>query len=168
MSLPEWNDLGLLPDGIHVANLADIYDRCVLDAPQRDARENLYSALTAYLGFLREIVPHGKAWIDGGFMMCKDTPPHDVDLVFFPDDWNALASKGEAEAAELFSLLTLQNVLCESPAATFARLQPFGGKIDAFIARPRDAAYWRSLWSSVKRHGHPVPSETKGFAEVTW
>lgn len=168
MRLPEWDDRGLLPDGIHAADLADIYDRCVLDAPQRDARENLYSALTAYLGFLREIVPHGKAWIDGGFMMCKDAPPHDVDLVFFPDDWNALASVNESEVADLYSLLTLQHVFCESPSGAFSRLQPFGGKIDAFIGRPNETQYWYSTWSSVKRNGVLVPSETKGFAEVTW
>lgn len=41
MKLPDQADSGLLPLGIHQADLPGIYERLVLDAPHRDRRELL-------------------------------------------------------------------------------------------------------------------------------
>ena len=46
MALPAWDESGSLPSGAHGADLPDIYERFVLDAPGRDHRESLFSALT--------------------------------------------------------------------------------------------------------------------------
>lgn len=168
MSLPNWNQRGVLPDGIHSATLEEVYERFVLDAPNREDREVLFSTLVGYLGTLKTIVPHGKAWIDGGFAMNKDATPHDVDLVFMPSDWEALRAKDPATEALLASLLTLQQVFVTSPEMFLDRVQPYGGRIDAFICKPGQERYWLDTWSNVKRDGQLVPGESKGFVEVTW
>ena len=167
MPLPQWNDRGVLPDGIHRATMAEVYERFVEDAPNRADREVLFHVLQGYLGTLELVVPHGRAWIDGGFAMRKATVPNDVDLVFFPADWEAIRGHPE-DGAKILSLLTLQGVFIDSPASMIPRLQPFGGRIDAFLCFPGQEETWEATWSNVKRDGKLVSDESKGFVEVEW
>jgi hypothetical protein len=66
VTLPAWNELGLLPPGAHKADLPDVYERFVVDAPasSRDQRELLYGALATHLRLIQRIIPAGVAWID--------------------------------------------------------------------------------------------------------
>lgn len=169
MSLPAWTSDGLLPPGAHRASMSDVYDRMVLDAPHRARRETLYSALQTYLGLISEFVPHGTAWIDGGFSMQKPEAPHDVDVAVAPADWNQLASLSDQAQADLLGLLTLQDIIVSRPEVMWIeRVQPIGGALDAFLVRPGQEGVWSDTWSRVKRGGILQPGETKGFAEVTW
>ena len=45
MKLPDWTNSGLLPFGLHQADVPGIYERLVLDAPHRERRELLFGAL---------------------------------------------------------------------------------------------------------------------------
>jgi hypothetical protein len=116
MPLPDWNEEGLLPPGAHRAELPDLYERFVLDAPGQANRETLYGALAVHLGLLQRVIPAGKAWIDGSFAMCRELPPGDVDVVIHPADWDALATLSMAARASLYALLTLQDVAVAEPA----------------------------------------------------
>lgn len=170
MALPPWNGDGLLPPGAHRADLPDIYDRFVVDAPGRDDRELLFSALTTHLRLIRRIIPAGVAWIDGSFATRREEPPEDVDVVVHPDDWTAVRSLSAVTRAHLHALLTLQNVsIAEPEDLWFSRLQPVGGLIDAYLCWPGHEATWHDAWSRVTdAKGVVIEGQAKGYAEVTW
>lgn len=170
-SLPQWTAEGLLPPGAHRTDQAGIYERLVQGERNREIRESLFRALVLHLEMLQELVPHGTAWIDGGFCMRKEEPPGDVDVVFFPEDWDAFASRGDEVRDVLFGLLTLQGVIVEKPwSVALERIQPIGGRVDSFIQppAPQVMGYWFELWSAVKRDGAFERDKVKGFAEVVW
>jgi hypothetical protein len=75
VTLPDWTAEGLLPEGVHRASMADVYERFVEDAPERSHREMLFSALQTYMMLVSRFVPAGRAWIDGGFGTRKEPPP---------------------------------------------------------------------------------------------
>lgn len=170
MSLPRWDSSGRLPVGIHQCDLRAIYERFVLDAPNRTERELLYSALDLYLRLVRRFIPSGKAWIDGGFGTSKAAKPHDIDVVIHPDDWAALEALPEAEQNDLLGLLTHQDVIVGSLGPLYVeRLQPIGGALDGFLCMPGQEAIWVGTWASVKGDdGMIIPGVAKGFVEVTW
>lgn len=169
MALPEWNDLGLLPVGAHQADLPDIYERLVLDAPNRERREMLFSALSVYLQRAKEFSKSGTAWINGGFAMKKSAPPHDVDIVWFPADWAEVENLPNDKRKDMYGLFTLQDVIVGSPGPEyFDRIQPIGGALDGFLSPPENKDYWFELWSAVKDNGEIIEGAQKGFVEVVW
>jgi hypothetical protein len=171
VSLPDWTDDGLLPMGVHPAGMDAVYERFVLDAPNRLHRELLFGALQTYMRLLQRLIPAGRMWVDGGFSTRKGTAPHDVDVVVHPDDWDSLASLGERDQTDLLGLLTHQDIIVGSfdPPQWWARLQPVGGALDAFLCYPGQEEVWYSTWASVKGpDGYIIPGAVKGFVEVNW
>jgi hypothetical protein len=122
MALPAWEESGLLPPGAHRAEMPDLYDRFVLDAPSRQRREILFGALKTHLELLKTIIPAGMAWIDGSFCTRRRLPPDDVDVVIHPADWKALEGVATEVRMRLYGLLTLQDVVVRDPAVILSRL----------------------------------------------
>ncbi len=169
MGLPGWTEAGLLPPGIHRAELPDLYERFVLDAPHREHREVLYSALALHVKLVQAIIPSGLAWIDGSFCRCGPNPPEDVDIVIKPHDWDAFVALPADIKAKMYGLLTLQDVAVMEPAVYLSRLKPVGGAVDAFLCRPGLDDFWCRQWSSVLDMARNVVRDAeKGFAEVAW
>lgn len=171
VGLPDWTDQGLLPPGIHAATLEDVHERFVLDAPHQDRRGMLFRALRTYMELLQQLVPAGRVWIDGGFGTRKDTPPHDVDVVIHPADWEALQGLAEQDHRDLLGLLTHRDIIIGSmdPPQWWERIQPIGGVLDGFLCYPGQEAIWEQTWSSVKGpDGEIVTGAIKGFVEVSW
>lgn len=171
LTLPDWTHEGLLPPGAHRTDFPGIYERLVEKEQNRDRREILFRAFRLHFELMRELIPHGTAWVDGGFCMQKEQPPRDVDVVYFPSDWDALRAGGEDAREQLMGLMTLQDVIVGQPGpSAIARIQPIGGTLDAFIqpSTPDVSQYWFTLWSSVKVDGIVNPDLEKGFVEVTW
>jgi hypothetical protein len=169
VKLPAWTDEGLLPPGAHPAELPDLYERCVLDAPHREHRELLYSALAVHLKLIQTIIPAGVAWIDGSFCRCWHEPPSDVDVTIKPAGWSALQTVPPEAKAKLYALLTLKGAYATDPPIDISRLQPVGGAVDAFLCWPGQDNYWRGQWSAVlDAERNVISGKAKGFAEVTW
>lgn len=169
MALPAWEDSGLLPPGAHRAEMPDLYDRFVLDAPNRQRREILFGALTTHLQILRMIIPAGMMWIDGSFCTRRQLPPDDVDVVVHPADWEALKGVSAETKARLYALLTLQDVAAREPPVDLSRLQPVGGALDAYLCYPGQEATWDYQWSKVlNADGSVIADRKKGYAEVAW
>jgi hypothetical protein len=169
MGLPSWTDAGLLPPGIHRAELPDLYERFVLDAPDRPHRELLFGALTVHLKLLRVIIPVGLVWINGSFCTRASRPPDDVDIVIRPGDWKALQDVPAEVKPKLYGLVTLQEVAVLVPTVNLPRLQPVGGTVDAFLCYPGHEAVWQERWSRVlDAYGDAVQGQEKGFTEVSW
>lgn len=170
MGLPAWNAEGYLPDGIHRASMDDIYERFVLDAPERDHRETLFSAFQTYYRLVKRFLPSGAMWVDGGFGTRKATAPHDVDVVLHPSDWAQLEALDDQAETDFLGLLTHQDIIVGSLGPIWLpRLQPVGGALDSFLCYPGQEPMWMETWSSVKGDdGLIVDGASKGFAEVVW
>lgn len=122
--------------------MAEIYERCVIDAPNRDWRETLFSALTSYLAVLARLIPHGVGWIDGGFTTAKAAAPFDVDVVIHPAHWPDLNALDEKDQAALMGAVTIQDAIVGSPVLGYLpRIQPVCGALDSFLCTPGNEQY---------------------------
>ena len=169
MALPAWEESGLLPPGAHRGEMSELYDRFVLDAPSRQRRELLFTALTLHLDLMKTIIPAGMVWVNGSFCTRRRLPPDDVDVVIHPADWNALKGVSPEAKMHLYGLLTLQDVAARKPPVDLIRLQPVGGTLDAYLCYPGQEAVWDCQWSTVRNaDGSVVAGRKKGYAEVAW
>jgi hypothetical protein len=163
MPLPHWTAERFLPPGHHPADVADIYERLVCDAPHQNVREILFSALNGYLGVVNRVIPSGRAWIGGDLLSRSDTPPRSVDVALIPDDWGSLKRlQGPAKDA-LYGLLTLRGAIIEQPVMYLEQVQPVSGLLDGFLCFPGDEQTWAEVWSA-----HQGVVGRKGFVEVVW
>lgn len=158
MPLPHWTPQNLLPPGRHQADLADVYERLVFDAPHQNDREILFSALNSYLGVARQVMSSGRAWIGGAFVMRTGHPPRGLDVVLLPDEWGALKRLDDEGRTALYGLLTLRGVIVGQPAMYLEQVQPVGGMLDGFLCRPGDEDVWETVWTE----------GGKGFPEMVW
>jgi uncharacterized protein DUF6932 len=159
MPLPHWTPKGVLPPGRLPADLADIYERLVFDAPYQNEREILFSALNSYLGAVARIIPTGRAWVGGAFVERSELVPSGLDVVLIPDDWGSLKRTTGPARDSLYGLLTLRGVIVGQPAMYLDQVQPVGGLLDGFLCFPGDEEVWARTWSA---HGR------RGFPEVVW
>ncbi|MGZ9829910.1 DUF6932 family protein [Tsukamurella ocularis] len=166
MTLP-FQSNGELGPGVHRVDDDELYEIFVESAPHTARRQQLHSALRLYLDVLRTVAGPGRVLIGGGFVSHKNAAPADVDLVYICRD--AAHLEQVLTHPEVLPLLTLQAGYAMHPfAQAFQRLQPVGGKVDAFLTTPRSDAYWRTLWSTVKGTGnHGIPRAERGYLEVT-
>ncbi|RPA64891.1 hypothetical protein EF294_07350 [Gordonia oryzae] len=144
----------------------ELYEVFVEQAPHSTVRRRLHTALRLHLDILCDIAGSGPVLIGGGFISHKPTPPTDVDLVYLCRDSEHLESV--LTHPDALQLLTLQKGYVLHPAMFgFDRLQPVGGKVDAFLATPGRYAYWRGLWSTIKGTGqNGIPKQDRGYVEV--
>jgi hypothetical protein len=158
MALPQWTAERFLPPGRHAADLADVYERLVFDAPHQNDREILFSALNSYLGVARRIIPSGRAWVGGAFIARMETVPQGLDVVLIPDEWGNLKRLDDAGRSAMYGLLTLRGVIVGQPAMYLDQVQPVGGMLDGFLCYPGDEETWETVWSEGGR----------GFPEMVW
>ncbi|AXB45562.1 DUF6932 family protein [Amycolatopsis albispora] len=168
MPLPHWTADGVLPPGAHPADLADIYERLVCDAPYQNEREILFGALSSYLGVVCRIIPSGRAWIDGGLALWSEEPPGTVDVVLIPDEWGSLKKLDGAARAALYGMVTLRGAIIGQPAMYLDQVQPVHGLLDGYLCVPGHEEVWAQTWSSVRGPYGPVEGLVKGYAEVRW
>lgn len=131
---------GLLPParpGPYAATLAEVKDVFVDHAPNPIERQLIFGALCHWLSVAHQAFGPGLVWVNGGFVTHKAAPPHDVDLVFIPDDLDT--ARKSLVGGEGYSLLTVQDMFFSipEPGGHLVRLQPFGGLVDAFLVDPR-------------------------------
>ncbi|RZQ61749.1 DUF6932 family protein [Amycolatopsis suaedae] len=168
MPLPHWTADRVLPPGIHPADLADIYERLVCDAPHQNEREILFSALNAYLGMVARVIPAGRAWIDGGLVLHTDEMPIGLDVVLLPEDWGSLKKLSGRDREALYGLLTQRGAIIGQPAMYLDHVQPVGGLLDGYLCHPGDEEVWEEAWASVRGPYGPIDGLVKGFVEVRW
>jgi hypothetical protein len=163
MPLPHWTAEHLLPPGRHPADLADIYERLVFDAPHSNEREILFSALNSHLGVARSVIPAGRAWIGGPFVERRESVPRGLDVVLIPEEWGSLKRYTGPARDALYGLLTLRGVIIGQPVTYLDQVQPVAGLLDGFLCFPGDEDTWEATWSAVGQS-----AGAKGFPEVAW
>jgi hypothetical protein len=87
MAIPDLNDNGLLPEGIHEASESELFERFRYFR-STTRRLELSSKLKTYLEEIRESRLHIEVLVDGSFVTSKDDP-NDIDLILIlPEDFN--------------------------------------------------------------------------------
>jgi hypothetical protein len=169
--LPMLDAEGRLPPGRHPATLDEVHDLFVTRAPYRDQREVIFDALRLFLTLVRQLLPKGTVWVNGGFVTHKPWPPHDVDVVVVADA-AALNALTADQRDRLLALQTLQGITSRMPAGATSRLQPMGGLVDSFVVAGNNAralAVFDRTWQTVMSQTRvPIPGAAKGYVEVSW
>lgn len=154
----------MLPPGRHPATLAELRLRFVDEAPFAQHRGLIFDAFEIWAKTWWELFPGSRLWIDGGFVVHKETKPKDIDVVGFVKA-SEVDSLGVIDQSRFESLLTfIENTDSKR------RIQPMGGLVDGFYAVravPEKFHYWDEFWSTVTdADKQPIPGQVKGYVEV--
>lgn len=160
--------LGYLPprQQPYLLTWGEIHEMFVTQAPYRERRQRIFSALQLFADSIWELIPDARLWINGGFTTQKDwAAPEDVDVVILgnavpPQTKAALLNQG---------LLTLEDVNFSVNAKTMhvPALKTFGGLVDSYLADVKSEEVWRAQWSRVRGpDGKVIEGVKKGFVEV--
>lgn len=76
MAIPDWNEFGLLPEGVHDSDFGEIAQRLAFN----DHRASLVRGLGRALDWLRTMPPARSLIVDGSFVTDKALPS-DIDAV---------------------------------------------------------------------------------------
>lgn len=76
MPIPDWNEYGLLPEGVHDCGIDEVADRLGFNAH----RQQLIEGLRGVIGWMERMPPAESLIIDGSFVTDKDLPG-DIDAV---------------------------------------------------------------------------------------
>lgn len=143
MSLPELNENGCLPSGIHDASLDELRERF----GETSRRRALLKNLDQYLNELRKW-PVAQAVIVDGSFVTEVEEPNDIDLVLIlRDDYDLSRSVSPFE----YNLRSRR------------RVQKIFG-LDLFVVRPNSVDYDRfvDFFSQIRNQ----PGQTKGLVRV--
>jgi hypothetical protein len=144
MALPDFNSVGDLPPGIHVASIADVLERFGEASPQR---EKVFKRLSLILQ-LAKATSHLERFIIFGSFVSDDPHPNDVDVILVMNDDFRL------ESCPSESLVLYNHMMStEKIGASVFWVRPsmlLGEPVDAFVG------HWQ-----VKRGG-----ERRGIVEV--
>lgn len=101
MTIPDLQDDGYLPVGVHLASTSEIIDRFGTTTP---IRRRLALRLTRWIDLCRDVQAR-RMLVDGSFVTA--TPhPNDVDaVVWLTDDFVDRVARGEIAAIELETIL---------------------------------------------------------------
>ena len=99
--IPEFREDGYLPEGLHLANEAEVMFRFGSSTPRR---RRLVLRLRRWLELAR-LTKARRFLVDGSFVTAKDDP-NDIDaVVFLADDFEEQVSGGSDAALELEEML---------------------------------------------------------------
>jgi hypothetical protein len=169
MVLPEFNDNGLMPTGVHASEMLALYERCV--APfGKSTRETLWQGLQRYQAALQHLGIHATQWVNGSFVDLTRHDPEDIDLVNFvmADVLERVPEKEMDRVADLLAgdRSTVAMYGCQTNLVV---VYPVGHKMTTQVeARLRK---WYDLFSTARDYTDPSKPVApvrgrKGFVEL--
>ena len=105
MTIPEFNDKGHLPPGIHEATMEDLRIRFVDSVPESRTRKDIFAG---YIDYLSDVLPLNivlKQWLDGSFTTII-ADPNDMDVISHVD---ALKINKDRYTQDQFNRLFINN-----------------------------------------------------------
>ena len=157
--LPQLDADGLLPEGIHRADLREVRRVFVQESDNRILQQQRYDAWLRHREALSRIAPVLGQWLDGSFVTSKPDPG-DVDVVTFLDgpEFDALPRWRQDLIVQL---LQGHDTRDRWGVDSFAVLvYPSGHPGEAQSVRTEE--YWSWMWSRSRTHPH----RRKGYVEV--
>lgn len=144
-----------------------VYDRCVIDAPDRLLREDAFTALRLFVSLARRQGIEGRLWISGNFVSRKPGTA-DISIALLPNDWAKLAQIEGDSRLHFHKLFTLTDVIVGTPYYLGQyRFQPMSGEIDAFLCHPDLESDIHEEWSAeLDEFGEIMAGTDRGYLEV--
>lgn len=166
--LAEFNEDGLLPEGIHTCDEETFYDRFVEKFPESTTRKLIAE------GFLRlrhEVAEHGidaKQWIDGSYVTIKQNPG-DIDIVSFID-YERINSLPD-DARSFCEKVLNGREHTKTHYQTHSFLVPTCSKDHPYYTiYNRSRLYWRKWFGTTSERSIPsgliIPGLPKGIVEM--
>ncbi|MBS1583026.1 MAG: hypothetical protein JST66_12580 [Bacteroidetes bacterium] len=171
MVLPEFNNQGLLPTGIHPVNIPLLHERFVAPFGMSN-REALWQGLLRYQAALLELGIHAMQWVNGSFVDATRHIPDDIDLVNF-------CTERMLERVKVSDLERVADLLDGSGGAR----STFGCHCGLVVVYPKHdprfheltkpkLAYWLELFSKARdysQEGKPAAPHrgAKGFVQLS-
>ncbi len=146
-----------------------MYERCVDGTSNRDQREALFSALRVFHQGAQATVGVGRLWVGGRIVTNHGGGDCDASVLILPDDWGRVLDLDEARQAQLYSLLTLQEIVVGSPLYLgLDNIRPVASMLDGFLCYPGHEDRWHDTWATVKGFdGQVIDGIEKGYVEVS-
>ena len=156
--VPDFDEHGFLPDGVHNCNDEEFEQRFVDEFSESETRPRLHQGLRA---LREEVVKHGPPgvqWVDGSFVTTK-LNPGDIDIVTFMDleRLNALSRDDQAAVERLVKGRECTKAAYGCHTFLVPSCEPNHPFFPKFEQRRR---YWRK-WFGRTRQGRP-----KGFVAM--
>ena len=146
MPLPELNQQGLLPEGVHPAEEEDLKARFVTPFASSAKRQKIYRKFTRYRADVAAIRLCVTQWVDGSFVDGTRLDPDDVDVVNYCES-SALNDMDPSVQKRIWLLLNgRDSTKTEYDTHTFLEIRfpvghPFAASFDAH------RKYWRDWFS---------------------
>ena len=163
MALPEFNENGLLPEGLHMASNTDLRDRCVVSFAGSVRRPVVYDSFVVYQTDVAAIGVNSTQVIDGSFIDQTRMEPDDIDLANFCDaaNLNSLSPKAQATVTPLLNGRETTKVKYNTHTFLVVRFPP-GHPFEAQFDQMRK--YWLDWFSRCQDYSGPkkIPAPWRG------
>jgi hypothetical protein len=102
--IPDFNEHGVLPEGIYNCTINDLFTRFVIDITPSNTREPIFLNYTRFNKEKLNYNLKGYYWLDGSFVTNK-LDPHDIDVVMIIEssDENPIENQNKQMILELNS-----------------------------------------------------------------
>jgi hypothetical protein len=131
VTIPDLDEHGLLPQGIHEATLEEVRDSFV-EAENRDRRGDIWEGFSSYLEFLRNFDPISIIYLDGSYMTSKEKP-QDIDVIVelpSPQDFQAISD--DPRSSRLFKKKEMKRRFRTDPWPHYPGIPPESRILDLF------------------------------------
>lgn len=163
MSIPGFTTAGLLPRGVHVADLDEV-ELALVPAGSSVRRRAAFHGVASWALHAGALFGAGTLWLGGGFVSMSE-PGDTAIVVYLPDDLALAAKALDGGGLDLLSLMDVQYSYPGTGGAMRERW-PVSALVDAYIAdRVTVRTYQRMLGMVVAPDGISV-SDAKGFVQV--
>lgn len=166
MALPRFGPGGLLPAGIHTAELDEV-ERIFAGPgmPNPELRRAVLAGVRVWAMLARGLLGPGLFWLSGGFVSTSEADDHAL-VAYFADDEDV--ARRAMMSGFGMDLVTLHSVAYAGPGAggACAERRPVGGIVDALIAERNTRRTVKMGFQAVVGPDGFASGATKGFVEV--
>ena len=153
MPLPDFNQEGLLPDGIHPASETEFRERCVEPFRKSVSRKPVFDGFRRYRSDIANLGLNTTQWVNGSFTDAQREDPDDIDLINFCTD----AEINQVKPPYRPKLEALLNGKKQTKAVyhchTFLVEFPVGHPFNVSFESQR--RYWRKWFSTPQDYSNP-------------
>lgn len=168
--IPEFNERGVLPDGIYPCDADAFEERFVAEFSTSEAREEHCDGFKKLRSeIIQKVLLPVTQWVDGSFVTNKENPG-DIDVVTFVD-YDRL-NELSADKQELLLMLANSEERTKPEYSCHTFIVPSCGEShDYFSEFEKWRSYWRKWFGKTRdtkdQNGNVIEGHHKGFVSMT-
>jgi hypothetical protein len=161
--IPDFDENGLLPEGIYDCDLKVLECRFVDRFPDSPTRSGLFEEFVKWVSKAAKLVPSATEWIDGSYVTAKPAP-NDIDVVTFCDAAFLTSLSGDDEDRVELHLNSREKPIHTMLIGVYPETDP---QYPLYQAEVRTIGKWgfAKLW--IKKEGEVFRTDIpKGFLQM--